>query len=225
MTAPSPDVPSAGRGRAPARAFQASLLDLAEEVSAGPLGRAVERRPLTAGAWVDIRRGWVSGSDLLFERLRDSADWKAERRQMYDRVVDVPRLNCYLAADVPWPDPMLYELKAALDAHYGPELGEPFVTVGLAYYRDGRDSVAWHGDTFGRGSTEDTMVAIVSVGAPRAFLLRPRGGGPSIRYEVGHGDLLVMGGSAQRTWEHAVPKSARPAGPRISIQFRPREVR
>ncbi len=114
----------------------------------------------------------------------------------------------------------------ALDAHYSPELGEPFRTAGLCLYRDGRDSVAWHGDTIGRGSTEDTAVAIVSLGSPRALLLRPRGGGGStLRYEVGHGDLIVMGGSAQRTWEHAVPKTARPTGPRISVQFRPRGVR
>ena len=72
------------------------------------------------------------------------------------------------------------------------------------------------------------MVAIVSVGGPRAFLLRPRGGGLVLRHDLGHGDLIVMGGSCQRTWEHAVPKTARAApstGPRISIQFRPRGVR
>ena len=100
-----------------------------------------------------------------------------------------------------------------------------FDGVALVRYRDGRDSVAWHGDTTGRGSREDTMVAILSLGAPRALALRPRGGGPSRRYEVGHGDLLVMGGSCQRTWEHAVPKTAQVTGPRISVQFRPRGVR
>ena len=113
----------------------------------------------------------------------------------------------------------------ALNAHYVAELGEPFRTAGLCLYRDGRDSVAWHGDTIGRGSREDTMVAILSLGAPRALALRPRGGGRSLRFEIGHGDLLVMGGSCQRTWEHAVPKTAHAAGPRISVQFRPRGVR
>ena len=114
---------------------------------------------------------------------------------------------------------------AALGAHYEPELGEPFRTAGLCLYRDGRDSVAWHGDTIGRGRTEDTMVAILSLGTPRPLMLRPRGGGTSLRFEVGHGDLLVMGGSCQRTWEHAVPKTSQPVGPRISVQFRPRGVR
>jgi alkylated DNA repair dioxygenase AlkB len=145
---------------------------------------------------------------------------------MYDRVVDVPPLLSFYAEGEPLPDPMLDDAKRALDEHYAGELGEPFRTAGLCLYRDGRDSVAWHGDTIGRGSTQDTMVAIVSLGAPRSLLLRPRGGGgPTLRHDLGHGDLLVMGGSCQRTWEHAIPKSTRVAGPRISVQFRPRDVR
>ncbi|MGI8762314.1 MAG: alpha-ketoglutarate-dependent dioxygenase AlkB, partial [Jatrophihabitantaceae bacterium] len=103
--------------------------------------------------------------------------------------------------------------------------GEGFRTAGLCLYRDGQDSVAWHGDTIGRGRNEDTMVAIISLGHPRPLLLRPRSGGNSLRYQLGHGDLIVMGGSCQRTWEHAIPKSNRPMGARISIQFRPRGVR
>jgi len=156
--------------------------------------------------------------------------WRAEKRQMYDKVVAVPRLLCFYGEDTPLPDPVLTAAREALKAHYGPELGEPFRTAGLCLYRDGRDSVAWHGDTIGRGRTEDTMVAIVSLGTPRPLLLRPRGkgageAGAPLRFEVGHGDLLVMGGSCQRTWEHAVPKTSQPVGPRISVQFRPRGVR
>jgi alkylated DNA repair dioxygenase AlkB len=204
-------------------AFQASLLDAFDEVGPGPLDP--RRTVLGDGAWIDLRRGWLRGADTLFQRLRDGVPWRAERRQMYDRVVDVPRLLCFYDEDQPLPDPALDAAHRALDEHYRAELGEPFRTVGLCYYRDGRDSVAWHGDTIGRGSSEDTMVAIISVGAPRALLLRRRGGGPALRHELGHGDLIVMGGSCQRTWEHAVPKTARPTGPRISIQFRPRGVR
>ncbi|HXZ71660.1 MAG TPA: alpha-ketoglutarate-dependent dioxygenase AlkB, partial [Streptosporangiaceae bacterium] len=122
-------------------------------------------------------------------------------------------------------DPALARARDALNGHYGPRLGEPLCTAGLCLYRDGRDSVAWHGDTTGRGATQDTVVAIVSLGAPRTLALRPRHGGPAIRHDLGHGDLLVMGGSCQRTWEHAVPKTTRAAGPRISVQFRPRGVR
>ena len=205
--------------------MQESLLDLGEEPALGALGDTVRRTPLTRGAWVDLRPGWLSGSGVVFGRLAEAVPWRAERRHMYDRVVDVPRLTCLYEEDAALPDPVLTAALQALNAHYEPELGEPFRTAGLCLYRDGRDSVAWHGDTTGRSRREDTMVAIVSLGTPRAFLLRPRGGGKSLRYEIGHGDLLVMGGSCQRTWEHAVPKSARPTGPRISVQFRPRGVR
>jgi alkylated DNA repair dioxygenase AlkB len=297
--------------------FQASLLDTATSVEIGPVAAGLSRRPLAGGAWVDVRRRWVTGADSLFERLRAEVPWRAERRPMYDRTVDVPRLLSFYTADEPLPDAALDEARRALDQHYAAELGEPFTTVGLAFYRDGRDSVAWHGDRLGRGSTHDTMVAILVLGAPRTLLLRPRPGtppaqassrsapglpaaaslftgGPSataslpdvgasvvsppgidlsagkastdgqsgigrpsegsgppeasslsdassptgisspsgaggatgtIRFELGHGDLLVMGGSCQRTWEHAVPKTARAVGPRISVQFRPHNVR
>lgn len=207
-------------------AFQSSLLDCSEEVVPGPLDELVRRTPLDHGAWIDIRPGWIAGADALFDRLLQAVPWRAEKRQMYDRIVDVPRLLKFYDEDEPLPDPALDEAMRILDAHYAEELGEPFRTTGLCLYRDGRDSVAWHGDTIGRGGTQDTMVAIISVGTPRALLLRPRGGGrPPLRYELGHGDLLVMGGSCQRTWQHAIPKTARPTGPRISIQFRPRGVR
>ncbi|OXR43551.1 hypothetical protein B7C42_04419 [Nocardia cerradoensis] len=204
--------------------LQRSLFDGFGDIELGPLD-GVCRTQLTEGAWVDLLPGWLRGADELFERLATRVPWRADRRPMYDRVVDVPRLLRYYGENETWPDPILEDARAALSGHYGPELGEPFRTAGLCYYRDGEDSVAWHGDTIGRGSTHDTMVAILSIGAPRALLLRPRGGGASIRYHVGHGDLLVMGGSCQRTWEHAVPKTRRPVGPRISIQFRPRGVR
>jgi alkylated DNA repair dioxygenase AlkB len=203
-------------------AFQASLFDVAQDIRVGPLGPA--RTELRDGAWIDVQCRWIAGADSLFERLRDVVPWHAERRPMYDRVVDVPRLLSHYGEGEPLPDPALADAKARLDSYYRHELGEPFVTAGLCLYRDGRDSVAWHGDRIGRGSTEDTMVAIVSLGDPRALTLRPRGGGTSLKFELGHGDLLVMGGSCQRTWEHAVPKTAKPVGPRISVQFRPRGV-
>ncbi|MFD2082469.1 Alkylated DNA repair dioxygenase AlkB [Actinopolymorpha cephalotaxi] len=206
-------------------AFQGSLLDFADEPGLAELAGAVRRVPLSYGAWIDLRPGWVRGSDELFERLSQIVPWYAEKRQMYDRVVDVPRLLCFYDEDVPLPDPLLDQAKAALDSYYAEELGEPFRTAGLCLYRDGSDSVAWHGDRIGRGSTDDTMVAILSLGAPRSLLLRPRDGGETIRHPLGHGDLIVMGGSCQRTWEHCVPKSKGAVGPRISIQFRPRGVR
>lgn len=206
-------------------AFQGSLLDLGGDVAPERLDGSVRRTHLGSGAWLDVRPGWLVGADVLFERLRDVVPWQAERRRMYERIVDVPRLLCFYGEGDALSDPALGAAKASLDAYYRSELGEPFVTAGLCLYRDGRDSVAWHGDRIGRGNTEDTMVAIISVGAPRTLALRPRGGGQALRFELGHGDLIVMGGSCQRTWEHAVPKTARPVGPRISIQFRTRGVR
>jgi alkylated DNA repair dioxygenase AlkB len=206
-------------------AVQGSLLDLCDEPGPGPLGGTVHRAMLSQGAWVDIRPGWMAGAGVLFDRLRQVVPWREERRRMYERMVDVPRLLCFYAEGEQLPDPALDSARQALNAHYWPELGEPLVTAGLCLYRDGQDSVAWHGDRIGRGRTEDTVVAILSLGTPRALLLRPRGGGPALRHDLGHGDLLVMGGSCQRTWEHAVPKTTRATGPRISVQFRPRDVR
>ncbi|MDO3646719.1 alpha-ketoglutarate-dependent dioxygenase AlkB [Nocardia mangyaensis] len=203
--------------------LQNSLFD-GDAVALGSLS-AVRRTPLDASSWVDVLPGWLSGAGVMFDRLAERVPWHAERRPMYDRVVDVPRLVSFFGENDPLPDRVLVEARTALSAHYASELGEPFRTAGLCFYRDGRDSVAWHGDTIGRGATHDTMVAIVSVGAARSLLLRPRGGGASVRFAAGHGDLLVMGGACQRTWEHAVPKTARPVGPRISIQFRPHDVR
>ena len=201
-------------------AHQPSILDLADEAALGRLAGRVRRHRLTRGAWVDHLPGWVSGSDLVLEPLLGDIGWRAERREMYDREVDVPRLLRWYDGDEELPHPLLTEARERLTAHYWPELGEPFVTAGMCLYRDGRDSVAWHGDTTGRSARHDTMVAIVSFGSARPLLLRPRGGGASLRFPLGHGDLIVMGGSCQRTWEHAVPKTARPIGPRVSVQFR-----
>jgi alkylated DNA repair dioxygenase AlkB len=231
----------------PLPVVQGSLLELLDGDVASPAPGPLSpgRTWLAHGAWVDVQRGWLSGSQELYDRLAAAVPWRAERRQMYDRAVDVPRLQCFYPEGADLPDPALDTARDALSSHYAAELGEPFRTAGLCLYRDGRDSVAWHGDTIGRGSSQDTIVAIVSLGTARPLLLRPRSGlgtwrgtgsartpagrpaaiAGTLRYSLGHGDLLVMGGSCQRTWEHAIPKSAGCAGPRISVQFRPRGVR
>lgn len=205
--------------------FQSTLF--ADPETHEPRCDAVERTALSHGAWIDVARGWLPAADDVFDTLRHAVPWRAERRQMYDRMVDVPRLvHTYLAADA-LPHPMLELAREALSDHYQAELGERFRTAGCCFYRDGNDSVAWHGDRIGRGRSHDTMVAIVSLGDPRRLALRPRGGTAdgrsSVSVDMGHGDLLVMGGSCQRTWEHAVPKVAS-AGPRMSVQFRPLNV-
>jgi alkylated DNA repair dioxygenase AlkB len=207
--------------------YQPSMLDLmavGPAPSLEPLDGRLVRHRLTVGAWVDVLPGWLHGSDEVFETLL-GIDWRADRRQMYDSVVDVPRLLRWFGGDEQLPHPALTEAREALSAHYADELGEPFVTAGMCLYRDGRDSVAWHGDTLGRSARHDTMVAILSLGSPRQLSLRPRAGGhDTLRFPLGHGDLIVMGGSCQRTWEHAILKTAKPVGPRISVQFRPINV-
>jgi alkylated DNA repair dioxygenase AlkB len=206
-------------------AHQPSMFDVAEEAALTPLAGRVRRQVLSRGAWVDHLPGWVTGSDEVLEVLLGDIGWRADRRQMYDREVAVPRLLRWYGRDEVLPHPLLTDARSALDAHYAAELGEPFVTAGMCLYRDGRDSVAWHGDRLGRSRTQDTMVAIVSFGSPRPLLLRPAGGGgDTLRFPLGHGDLVVMGGSCQRTWEHCIPKTTRPVGPRVSVQFRPAGV-
>jgi alkylated DNA repair dioxygenase AlkB len=206
--------------------LQGSLLDLEPpHVDADALSGRLERINLGSGAWVDLCHAWLAGTYPLFEELERVVPWRAERRPMYERVVDVPRLMCFYGAGDALPSPRLGEARDVLNAYYDPQQEDPLVTAGLCLYRDGRDSVAWHGDRIGRGRRSDIRIAIVSLGATRNLLLRPRGGGHARRFTLSSGDLLVMGGTCQRTFEHAVPKTARPVGPRMSVQFRPRGVR
>ncbi|MGW3500203.1 alpha-ketoglutarate-dependent dioxygenase AlkB [Streptomyces globisporus] len=205
--------------------LQSSLFDQEAEVGTRPLS-GLRRTDLGHGAWIDVLPQWLRGADTLFETLVRDVAWRAEQRVMYERVVAVPRLLAFFGRHDPLPHPALEAARTELGEHYAAELGEPFTTAGLCFYRDGRDGVAWHGDTSGRGSSEDTMVAILSLGAPRHLALRPRRPGPApVRRPLGRGDLIVMGGSCQRTWEHAIPKTARAVGPRVSVQFRPDGVR
>lgn len=203
--------------------FQPSIFDLASAPELRPLAE-IERRQLSQGAWIDHLPGWLSGSDEVFQSLVHDVPWRTEQRPMYDAVVAVPRLVHTYGIGHTLPHSLLTRARDELSVHYADELREPFVTAGCCYYRDGRDSVAWHGDNLGRGRTADTMVAIISFGSTRKLLLRPRGGRTEITLPLSHGDLVVMGGSCQRTWEHAVPKTAQAVGPRISVQFRPRNV-
>ena len=159
--------------------FQASLFDALEAAVARPAagraaGATVPRHVLTRGAWVDVRPGWVSGSDALFERLVREVPWQAERRhdvgQRRRRAAAAAVLRRGRAAARP---AARRGPRTRSTEHYRAELGEPFRTAGMCFYRDGRDSVAWHGDTIGRSSTEDTMVAILSLGEARRLSAAP----------------------------------------------------
>ena len=194
---------------------QPSLFGLAEPAHDDGFG-SIERTELGAGAWIEYQSGWTDGHQTLFDQLLTSVDWQQHERPMYDRLVTVPRLTASVddhdrQQRFPILDRMAHDL--------GQRYDQAFDRIGLALYRDGNDSVAWHGDQVARDRYQAVM-ATVSVGEPRPFRLRPKRGGPSRSLSLGHGDLVVMGGTCQRTWEHAVPKVAR-AGPRICIMFRP----
>lgn len=191
-------------------AWQPSLLG-GDPPAFDPAFDGAERRDLGSGAWCEIVPGWVTGDSALFEALAGAAPWSERERPMYDRTVVEPRLTTGVWVDPPDPLPAMAEV---LSRRYGCDLS----TVSANLYRGGRDSVAWHGDRVGRRRSQ-TVVAIVSLGAPRRFLLRPVGGGRSLRLTPASGDLLVLGGTCQRTWQHSVPKCAA-AGPRISVMFR-----
>lgn len=194
---------------------QPSLLGDDVEPAIDPTFAGIERVHLDGGAWVEMLRGWVQGHESLFEAVLEAADWQVWRRPMYDRIVDQPRLSVSWGdSDLPAGLEVVSEMAAALSARYAASL----TRVSANLYRDGRDSVAWHGDTHLR-DRRSAVVAVASLGHPRTFRLRPRGGGPSLGWELGRGDLVVMGGTCQRTWQHAVPKVAR-AGPRICLMFR-----
>ena len=175
---------------------------------------SLKRLELADGAWLDYGQDFLRGHEQLLEELVSRVSWRQEKRPMYERVVAVPRLYATLPHDGPVP-PVLESARRAISARYG----ENFSRLSLGYYRSGQDSVAWHGDYVAR-RLQSATVATISVGAPRTFQLRRKAGRDRITLALGWGDLLVMGGTCQRTWEHAVPKT-RQAAARIAIMFRP----
>jgi alkylated DNA repair dioxygenase AlkB len=174
----------------------------------------LERTELADGAWYDYAPGWLSGHESVLQELVANVRWHREERAMYERVVTVPRLYATLPHDGRIPA-LLEDARRALGGRYA----EDFTRLSLGYYRSGEDSVAWHGDYVARRLPSAT-VATISVGAPRSFHLRHKASHQRVTLALGWGDLLVMGGSCQRTWEHAVPK-LKQAAPRIAIMFRP----
>jgi alkylated DNA repair dioxygenase AlkB len=196
--------------------WQPSLLSIDEPVGVDRAFTSLERIQLDDASWVEHAPGWVSGADTLFWDVLSNRDWAQRSRRMYDQRVLEPRLTApwTLRSGDPLEPPVLEEIRLVLSDRYGRE----FDSVGFNLYRDGRDSVAWHADRIDK-AIDDPLVALISLGEPRKFLLRPKGGGGSRAFLLGAGDLLVTGGKTQREWDHSVPKVKR-AGPRISLAYR-----
>ncbi len=199
-----------------ALSFQGSLLDLTDVTEPfDPEFGQIEHVGLGRGAWIERQVGWVSRPDELFISLLETLDWQDGVEKIRGALVARPRqVANFSTASTPPSLGVIDDMAAALSERYQAQLDR--ITCNL--YRDGRDSVAWHGDRIARDLPEAT-VAIVSLGDGRPFRVRPKGGGPSTGWSAGRGDLIVMGGSCQRTFDHSVPKVAS-AGPRIAVMFR-----
>jgi alkylated DNA repair dioxygenase AlkB len=199
-------------------AWQPSLLDAEASTAVDVSYDGLVRHDLDATSWVDYCPGWLRGADALFGVLLESGSWQQRTRRMYDQVLPEPRLTAGWPVEASSSETpaALPEMCATLSARYGVAFDRVWVNL----YRDGRDSVAWHPDRNGRVH-RNPMVATVSLGSRRKFQLRPRGGGRiALELAPGCGDLVVMGGACQHDWEHCVPKTARPVGPRMSVTIR-----
>ena len=174
------------------------------------------RIELDKTSWVEHVPGWLRASGSLFDELIATAPWEQRHRYIYDRRVIEPRLTAEYRDVSGAPQPLLHDITDALARHC--EVAYRYLWLNL--YRNHRDSTRWHGDPIGKLQQAST-VPVLSLGATRRFLIKPAEGGKSVSLAVASGDLIVMGGRAQRDWRHSVPKQATPAGPRISINFAP----
>jgi len=196
--------------------LQGSLFD-GGEPSVDETFAGLRRIELDQRSWVDHEPSWLAGSDELFEELVATGRFGQRTVKMYDRTVPEPRLTAGWSTEVDACDvpAALQEIAKALSRRYDVVFDRIWVNL----YRDGRDSVAWHGDR-NRHTHTNPLVATVSLGARRRFLLRPVGGRVAHELHPGHGDLVVMGGACQHAWEHTVPKQSTAVGPRMSITLR-----
>jgi alkylated DNA repair dioxygenase AlkB len=152
-----------------------------------------------------------------FRALCDGCAWHHQRRPMYDRVVDVPRLQAWYPIEaMPGDLPLAAMLERVRETVPG-----AYNSVGLNLYRDGQDSVAMHNDKL-HTLVPAQPLALVSMGAPRRMNIRAKAGGRAIGIELEPGSLLVMSHASQLTHEHGIPKTSRAVPPRMSAVFRAR---
>jgi alkylated DNA repair dioxygenase AlkB len=197
---------------------QASLFEDESDFAIDPhFGRAV-RTALDTTSWVEVVSGWVSGPSSLFEQLARGVPWREHHRRVFGQWFLEPRLTAEYRDLESVPHPRLLEMAHLLSSHYG----RRYDSIWLNLYRDGRDSTGWHRDHFSC-RRPDCIVPVLTVGSARPFLIKPRHGGPSVRFVPRSGDLVVMGGRSQEDWVHGVPKVAGEIGPRISVNFQSSE--
>jgi alkylated DNA repair dioxygenase AlkB len=176
----------------------------------------LRRITLDERSWVDYCPGWLTGSDQVFDLLASTARWQQRIVTMWDNRLPEPRLTAGWSTDAEAAPPVLLDICRLLTGRYSIDFDRVWVNL----YRDGRDSVAWHGDR-NRHAMSRPMVATVSLGARRKFQLRRRGTSTIVHtLTPGLGDLVVMGGECQNDWEHTVPKTARPVEARMSVTIR-----
>jgi alkylated DNA repair dioxygenase AlkB len=175
-----------------------------------------ERIPLDETSWLEYFPGWLDpdAATNLIVNLIAGARWEQRKRWMINRHVLEPRLTAEYEDLAAVPDPALSAAAKALTERYQ----VPYDGLWINYYRNHQDSTGWHGD-WPTCKRPDCIAPALSLGASRRFLIKPRSGGRSIGLTPGSGDLIVMGGRAQRDWLHCVPKQTRPAGPRVSVNF------
>jgi alkylated DNA repair dioxygenase AlkB len=184
----------------------------------------VRRVDLDATAWVEVVDGFVRAADAQMQHFYGTVPWESTEVLRYDRYVAERRLSAGVRSD---DHPLTRQTELHLNARYR----VPWTGVAAILYRDGQDFQGFHGDRELRW-LDDTLIAIVVLGARRPFVLRPRRAGPQMRdgtpagagpddvvLTPGEGDMLVMGGACQRDWLHTVPPVAT-AAERISLTWR-----
>lgn len=158
----------------------------------------------------ELAQGW-------YEALRPLVPWRQEERPMYDRIVAVPRLMASVSLNDPSRPRLIDDALAAVQG----VAPAPYTRVGLNLYRDGQDSVAMHHDRIPE-LVPGWPITILSLGAARDMLVKPKGRGVSRRVRLEPGSVLVMSHASQHTHLHGIPKTAEAVGPRISVAFRVR---
>jgi alkylated DNA repair dioxygenase AlkB len=198
--------------------LQADLFEAPAQLAIDASFATARRTALDAHSWVEVVPGWITGSRTLFTALEASVPWKQHHRELFEQTFLEPRLTAEYRSLRHVPHQALIDAAAALSKHYG----VVYDSLWMNLYRNGQDSTGWHRDRFSC-RRPDCVVPVLTLGARRQFLLKPRSGGRSIGFTPASGDLIVMGGRCQKDWVHGVPKSPGMLEPRISVNFQSSE--